>query len=203
MKTKTLITLLSCILLALILVFVLLISTDRISIGSDQENTMQEAEITPDYLMKDFPQQLVDEGAALTLSEIGEIKPSGEQGFYETVLQGKEAFPSSETSSGYTITDSNTLLPVVLGPETRIVYSDNNSFVILSTEEFVTLHNENVAAIANAEEIANIDKSELNEDEIMELESQKLAAVERYYNVYTTGTQTLLIIPFVFTPTEE
>ncbi len=204
MHTKKIIIILSCTLLVLLLFSGILIITNQINIGEKEESTSIEPdEMTAEYLMSEYPETLITNGALATLSSIGEIKPSSEEGYYEIVLEGKEAFPDEKEADGYYLADVNTSLPVVLDSETQIVYNDNNNFIILSLEDFIIKHNEDLAAIASAEEISSIDKSTLSEDEIMELESQKIAAVEKYYNVYTTGTQTLLITPFVYTSEKE
>lgn len=102
-------------------------------------NTIDEPEITPEYLMDEYAQQLMTDGAE-TIS--GAVSIENADGAYTVHIVEKEVVPNSSYDEGYYIADTNVTKDVSLGDEARIVCSHNDGWLVSNAEDFIENHSD-------------------------------------------------------------
>ena len=204
-KGKILIIILLLIFIVLVSAIIFLASTGFFDRDEISGSTLIEPELTVEYLTTDYANFLLENGATVTVTNIGEITPTDQAGYYETVIHGKEVVVSEEEASGYYLADTNTALPIIIDPLTRIVYADESNSYIKTTEEFVSIQ----AAAQTPTPIVdpNEDLSNITPEEMEQRVNDTIAAQtptnNKLYSIYTMGTQAVLIVPFIYTPKGE
>ncbi len=159
--------------IGLICVYVFVFTGDNASTENSNQvgNTLTEPDITVDYLSTDYMEMLKTDGATETYATLGEITTATE-GTFDAVADGKAIVESDEEEAGYYVADNNTALPIIIDSGTRVVFSDDSGSKVVTPEEFVSLHNDLLSSETSAES-------------------------ENVYVIYTFGTQTVLILPYV------
>ncbi len=189
-KTKNKIFILA-LLFTVLLALIIYLSISGIFLKQNQSgSTVIEPEITPEYLMTEYADMLENQGAVITITTLTKFSEGNEAGYYETVLNGKEVVESPDEPGGYYLANTNTALPVIIDPSTRIVMGDDKASQVMTTEEFVSLQGASTPS-------DNTTDDELSEEELKEREDNSVL-LERNFKVYTIGTQTVLIIPFIY-----
>ncbi len=131
-KTK----ILSSVLLILCLSSVMFLS----SCGGDKTgNTIDEPEITAEYLASEYTMQLITDGAS---TMVGSVKITKNEDSYDVTVTEKEVVPNSDYENGYYIADTNVTKDVPLGFDARIVCKDKESNIVSSPDDFVKQHPE-------------------------------------------------------------
>ena len=109
--------------------------------GSDKSgNTINEPEITADYLEDEYANQLINDGAETMLGTV-EIQKDGDS--YTAYITEKEVVPSSEYKEGYYIADTNISKELPLGMEARMTYDLNDEETVVSADEFIKYSSDN------------------------------------------------------------
>lgn len=108
------------------------------SCNSDQSgNTIDEPEITADYLTEDYSQQLLTDGAE---TMTGAVSLEGADGSYTVHIIEKEVVASDSYDEGYYIADTNVVKDVALGPEARIVCAEGDELMVSDADGFMEHH---------------------------------------------------------------
>lgn len=97
-------------------------------------NTIDEPEITADYLKTEYAQQLTTDGAEIMLGTV-ELSKNGE--FYDVTITEKEVVPSSEYDEGYYIADTNVIKEVTLGSDARITCLIDGEEQVVKARNFI------------------------------------------------------------------
>lgn len=126
-KTRFL-ALLACMVCALVLT----------SCNSNQSgNTIDEPEITPEYLAGEYAQQLLTDGAETITGEVTIEKADDS---YAVHIVEKEVVPSNSYDEGYYIADTNITKDVSFGDEARIVCAHEDERIVSSADDFIDRH---------------------------------------------------------------
>ncbi len=108
------------------------------SCNSNQSgNTIDEPEITPEYLTEDYAQQLMTDGAETITGDVSIEKTDDS---YMVHIIEKEVVPSSSYDEGYYIADTNINKDVAFGDEARIVCAHENERIVSSADDFIENH---------------------------------------------------------------
>ncbi|MGN0703543.1 MAG: hypothetical protein ACI4LD_03185 [Lentihominibacter sp.] len=102
--------------------------------GDKSGNTIDEPEITSNYLEDEYAEQLVTDGAE---TMIGYVDISKNDDTYEVHISEQEVVPNSDYEEGYYIADTNLTKDAVLGNYARIVCFNNDEAEVVSAEEFI------------------------------------------------------------------
>lgn len=100
-------------------------------------NTIDEPEITAEYLTDEYSQQLMTDGAE-TIS--GAVSMENSDGSYIVHIIEKEVVPSSSYKEGYYIADTNVTKDVSFGDEARIVCAHDGERIVSSADDFIENH---------------------------------------------------------------
>ena len=102
-------------------------------------STIDEPEITPDYLINDYSQQLITDGGE---SMLGHVTMEKTDGIYAVHFAEKDVVPSSEYEDGYYIADTNVSMEATLGSDARFVCIHDGKEVVSNPKEFIKHQNE-------------------------------------------------------------
>ncbi|QAT43324.1 hypothetical protein [Aminipila luticellarii] len=157
------------------LVFVLTFATLLTGCGKKNQSgsTVDEPEITAEYLEGDYVKQLLRDGAEHVFGSIA--LSNGEDGSVIVNIEAKEYVEDAEQPNGFYIEDKNYGLSSVLAPEARCTFLTGGVTLpqIMTTEQFVEAYKKDVA-----------EYSKNNPD----YQSHKL------YDIYIMGDQIELIL---------
>ncbi len=106
--------------------------------GDKSGDTYDEPEITADYLMGEYAEQLLTDGAETIQGSVEIVET--DDGYTLTVSQ-KEIVPSDNYKEGYYIADRNLTTELYLDSECRIVWDNNGTYEVGNTEEFISGYN--------------------------------------------------------------
>ena len=125
-----------------LLLFILCLSSvlALTSCGQDKSgNTIDEPELTAEYLSDEYSQQLLTDGAETTL---GTVTITEVGGVYSVVVSEKEVVPNSDYKDGYYIADTNVSKEYTLGFDARIVCDHDGASVMSDADTFISEHPE-------------------------------------------------------------
>lgn len=97
-------------------------------------NTLDEPEITGEYLSEEYSQQLLTDGAK---TMIGFIDMEKSDGVYNVKVTEKEVVPNSSYDEGYYIADTNITKDLSLGIEPRIVCLYDDKLTVETPDKFI------------------------------------------------------------------
>lgn len=95
-------------------------------------NTIEEPDITAEYLEEEYSQQLLTDGAETMTGTIS-LKESNDS--YQIHIAEKEVVPSSRYKEGYYIADTNAEKDATVGANVRIAGNTDGEATVLTTEE--------------------------------------------------------------------
>ncbi len=129
--------------------YMLLISVLILSISSGcgsntTGNTIVEPEITADYLVEDYSQQLINDGAVVMTAS---VTISGEEGAYNMSAVEKEVVPTTSNKKGYYIADTNVTREAPLGTDARIVCYHGENAEVSNVKDFIDNHQDGEDAL--------------------------------------------------------
>lgn len=128
--------------LGLIITLTLLCSLSLVLTGCGEKksgNTISEPELTVEYLSEDYSQQLVNDGAEVT---VGYVSITDDGGSYSVNVTEKEVVASEDYDEGYYIADTNVTKVGTLGLDARIVCHHDDGHVIATAADFIAAHDE-------------------------------------------------------------
>ena len=102
--------------------------------GDKSGGTIDEPEITGEYLAGEYAQQLTTDGAEIVLGSVDMEKT--EDGYSVSVAE-KEVVVNDSYEKGYYIADRNLNRDVQLGPEARIACDEGETLGVVSPDEFI------------------------------------------------------------------
>lgn len=105
--------------------------------GDKSGNTIDEPEITSNYLEDEYAEQLITDGAQ---TMTGYVDISKNRDNYEVHISEQEVVPNPDYDEGYYIADTNITKDAVLGNYARIVCLDNNNAEVVSADDFIEKH---------------------------------------------------------------
>ena len=115
--------------------------------GDKSGDTIDEPEITADYLTEEYVTQLTDDGAGTIMGSV-ELEKKAEDSYIAHISE-KEVVPNSNYDDGYYIADTNIGMDAKLGSGARLTcYSDGNLEVV-TADEFI----ENSKASTETEQV--------------------------------------------------
>jgi len=123
-----------------LLLFILCLSSilALTSCGQDKSgNTIDEPELTAEYLSDEYSQQLLTDGAETTL---GTVTITEVGGVYSVVVSEKEVVPNSDYEDGYYIADTNVVKEGTLGFDARIVCEHEGENIMSDADAFMKEH---------------------------------------------------------------
>ena len=100
--------------------------------GDKSGGTIDEPEITGEYLAGEYAQQLTTDGAEIVLGSVDMEKT--EDGYSVSVAE-KEVVVNDSYEKGYYIADRNLNRDVQLGPEARIACDEGETLGVVSPDE--------------------------------------------------------------------
>lgn len=151
-----------------ILVLILIFSFS--SCGNKSGNTIDEPdEITAEYLYGEYAEQLIRDGAEVTLGTV-DVDTDG-NGLYSLTTENMVIVESDLSDAGYYVADANIETTAWLDPEARIAYISEKGTEpeILSVDEFM--------AIVDAEDFDPIEEGN-----------------EKIFDVYTMGDTVMMVL---------
>jgi len=108
------------------------------SCGQDKSgSTIDEPELTAEYLSEEYSQQLLTDGAE---TMIGTVTISENNGVYDVVISEKEVVPNSDYEDGYYIADTNVVKEGTLGFDARIVCEHEGENIMSDADAFMKEH---------------------------------------------------------------
>lgn len=108
--------------------------------GNKSGSTIDEPEITGEYLTEEYSQQLLTDGAETLLGYVS-IDKQGEDS-YSAHIEEQEVVPSSSYDEGYYIADTNISKDVPLGLDVRIACFHDGEYVVETPDQFIEKHGE-------------------------------------------------------------
>ncbi|MDO4544588.1 MAG: hypothetical protein Q4C25_00380 [Bacillota bacterium] len=124
------------------IVFLLLcLSSVLVLCGCGEEKsggTIEEPDITGEYLSEEYAQQLLNDGAATMLGSV--TIEDTEDGSYTVHIVEKEVIVNSSYDEGYYIADTNVTKDVPLSGDARIACLHDGELVVEDVEEFIANH---------------------------------------------------------------
>ena len=96
--------------------------------------TIDEPEITGEYLAGEYAQQLTTDGAEVI---VGSVDMEGSDGAYTVHIAEKEVVVNDGYEEGYYIADRNLTRDAELGPEARIACMSDGELTVKTPEEFM------------------------------------------------------------------
>jgi len=119
------------------LIFIIICAISMLMVAgcgeSKSGNTIDEPDITVEYLTDEYSQQLITDGAGTMLGFVS-LEKSGDS--YTAHITEKEVVASSAYSDGYYIADTNVSLDATLGSDARLTFMDDDAEVI-TADEFI------------------------------------------------------------------
>ena len=103
-------------------------------------NTINEPEITVDYLRTDYAQQLTTDGAEIML---GTVELNKNEDSYNVTITEKEVVPSSSYDEGYYIADTNVTKEATLGSDARMTCQVDVKEQVIKAGDFIKNHENN------------------------------------------------------------
>ncbi len=100
--------------------------------------TYDEPEITAEYLVGEYAEQLLTDGAE-TIQ--GSIEMTETDETYTLTVTQKEIVPNTTYDEGYYIADRNLTTELYLDSECRIVCEHDGEYEVSNTEDFISNHN--------------------------------------------------------------
>lgn len=114
-------------------------------------NSYIEPEITLDYLVTEFADQLVRDGAEKRFGVISDIHDN-ENGTYTLTVSGKQFVNDSSQPNGFYIADRNISYEITLAENLRsVVFPSNNlenGMFFLTSSDFIEAFNENLSSLS-------------------------------------------------------
>lgn len=104
------------------------------SCGDKSGNTIDEPEITSDYLHGEYAEQLITDGAETMLGYV-DISKDGDT--YMVHISEQEVVPNSDYDEGYYIADTNLAKDVSLGFDARIVCEEDGEQEVVTADDFI------------------------------------------------------------------
>lgn len=108
--------------------------------GDKSGGTYDEPEITADYLMGEYAEQLLTDGAE-TITGSVVIEKDGDS--YTASVEEKRIVASSDYDEGYYIADTNLNDSLAFDEDVRLVVSDDGDCKVSNPEEFIEKYNDN------------------------------------------------------------
>ena len=103
-------------------------------------NTINEPEITVDYLRTDYAQQLTTDGAEIML---GTVELNKNEDSYNVTITEKEVVPSSSYDEGYYIADTNVTKGATLGSDARMTCQVDGKEQVIKAGDLIKNHENN------------------------------------------------------------
>lgn len=104
--------------------------------GEDKSgNTINEPEITVDYLTEEYAQQLKTDGAE-TLMGFVELEKN-DDGSYSVHIEEQEVVPNSGYEEGYYIADTNVAKDATLGDDARMTCIVDDEIQVVDADDFI------------------------------------------------------------------
>lgn len=97
-------------------------------------NTLDEPEITGEYLSEEYSRQLLTDGAE-TITGFVDMEKS--DGVYKVKVTEKEVVPNSSYDEGYYIADTNLIKNLSLGIEPKIACLSDGELIVQTPDEFI------------------------------------------------------------------
>lgn len=104
-------------------------------------STIDEPEITGEYLAKEYSEQLITDGASKVIGMVTIEKEAEDS--YMVAISEREVVPSSQYDEGYYLADNNIVKEVSFGFDARIACMHDGKLVVEKPDEFIKNHNEN------------------------------------------------------------
>lgn len=101
--------------------------------------TIAEPEITADYLVEDYSEQLMTDGGE---SMIGTISMEKSDNSYTVNFSETDVIPNSNYDEGYYLANTNIYKDVTLGSDARIVLLSDGEAVVADADELIASNNE-------------------------------------------------------------
>lgn len=106
---------------------------------NDEDQYVDDSDITLDYLYGDFTEQLMRDGAETIL---GSVDISNEDGSYKVTVTEKEVVKNDDYDEGYYVAETNVVKDFGLGGYAKLVYTDENGEdMIGNADEYIETHN--------------------------------------------------------------
>ena len=102
-------------------------------------NTIDEPEITAEYLIEDYSEQLMTDGGEKMLGHVT-IEKSGET--HAVHFSEREVVPNSEYKEGYYIADTNVTIDGTLGFDARFVCLNDGEAEVSNVDEYIKHQND-------------------------------------------------------------
>ena len=103
--------------------------------GGQNEDIMEEPELDADYLLGDYTQQLITDGAEQYLGTVA-VTQDGDD--YVAKVAEKEVVASDRNDKGYYIADRNLEHEFLFDDEVRVVVSDNGTLTYVDSQTFIS-----------------------------------------------------------------
>ena len=106
---------------------------------NDEDQYVDDADITLDYLCDEYTEQLMRDGADTML---GSVDISNEGGSYKVTVTEKEVVKNDDYDEGYYVAETNVVKDFGLGGYAKLVYTDeNDEDIIGNADEYIKKHN--------------------------------------------------------------
>lgn len=102
--------------------------------GNKSGSTIDEPEITAEYLIEDYSQQLITDGGETMNGSVVMVKSNGT---YSLDFAELEVVPSSYDDDGYYLANTNIYKTATLGSDARIVLLDDDVPVVSNADELI------------------------------------------------------------------
>jgi len=102
-------------------------------------NTISEPELTVEYLSEDYAQQLINDGAEVT---VGYVTITDDGGSYSVNITEKEVVANEDYDEGYYIADTNVTKVGSLGLDARIICHHDDGHEIVTAGDYIATHSE-------------------------------------------------------------
>lgn len=120
-----------------VIAFCMIFALSLTGCGDKSGGTIDEPEITSDYLTEEYAQQLVTDGAEVIT---GYVTISEKNSYYSISVDEQEVVSNSSYDEGYYIADTNLEKEASLYEDTRIVDEADGELAVTSIEDFVASH---------------------------------------------------------------
>lgn len=101
--------------------------------------TINEPEITPDYLIEDYSQQLITDGGEYMTGTVDMQKADNT---YTVNFSETDVIPNSDYDEGYYLANTNIYKEATLGSDARIVLIVDGETVVANADEFIKHNSE-------------------------------------------------------------
>jgi len=121
------------------LILIMLLTFCLVGCGNKSGSTIDEPEITSEYLTGEYAQQLLTDGAETITGYVDILDTDG---VYALAINEQKVVANESYENGYYIADTNIEKNVTIHANTRIVCQHDDEAVVTTFEEFLNNHHD-------------------------------------------------------------